>query len=615
MQRNVVSTLVLTILLGATLAASADAPEMPPPGMGKYVIVLWSPGTPVPGDSHKRIPDVPEPDVTKHGGRELDRSANRRIVYLPFAAAKQLRRHEAVAFIQRLWMGESLDAWNEGLPPASAAKIATDADTGLQWGPKTYLYDDSGNITKIGSDEYTYDSAGRLIKATVNGKTETYKYDAFGNLAERAVSGTNPVQIAVDPASNRLAGAAYDATGNVITRDGRASYAYDSLNMLSYVEGASTRRMLYDASDEQIGTFIDSLSRWTVRDLEGQVLREYRGDDLGFTMRWYWDADYIRGEGQLVAGETQTWTYNGMPGAPEFGGERHYHLDHLGSVRMVTDRQGRSLTEHEYFPFGTTQTQTYQEPINPASPHTDSMRFAGHTRDFLGYMGIEGSDYLDSMHARYYDPNVGRFLSVDPEPASVSPADPQTWNRYSYAYSSPLNYHDPDGRCAMTVIDENRQVAAHTDDSIFCVEVSARAEAVEKSAKQGQPEPPTDFINTLILGGSFFVKLDGPALSKYNTGRLFQVRFGNDPNKPMMIRVDYKAMSQGQDPRLHVNIQQQGKGSKGLNKHISIDPRDLAKSLGNRIKIVPVLRPPFVPVFNPCMLNPGLCADRWDTST
>jgi len=49
------------------------------------------------------------------------------------------------------------------------------------------------------------------------------------------------------------------------------------------------------------------------------------------------------------------------------------------------------------------------------------------------------------MHARYYNPNLGRFLSVDPAMESAVPTDPQTWNRYGYVRDNPLQYVDPTG--------------------------------------------------------------------------------------------------------------------------------------------------------------------------
>ena len=53
------------------------------------------------------------------------------------------------------------------------------------------------------------------------------------------------------------------------------------------------------------------------------------------------------------------------------------------------------------------------------------------------------------MHARYYTPAWGRFLSVDPE-LDVSHAlhNPQGWNRYAYVENKPITLTDPNGRCA-----------------------------------------------------------------------------------------------------------------------------------------------------------------------
>lgn len=57
------------------------------------------------------------------------------------------------------------------------------------------------------------------------------------------------------------------------------------------------------------------------------------------------------------------------------------------------------------------------------------------------------------MHARFYNPQTGRFLSIDPAADSANPPAPQTWNRYAYALNSPLKYVDPDGKAAETVLD------------------------------------------------------------------------------------------------------------------------------------------------------------------
>jgi hypothetical protein len=52
---------------------------------------------------------------------------------------------------------------------------------------------------------------------------------------------------------------------------------------------------------------------------------------------------------------------------------------------------------------------------------------------------------MNYMQQRYYDPNIGRFLSVDP--VTAMEGGPDHFNRYDYAYNNPYKFADPDGRC------------------------------------------------------------------------------------------------------------------------------------------------------------------------
>jgi RHS repeat-associated protein len=455
--RGVRAVFLLAAVLSA-LGIGAAQPEKPPHGQGKYLLVLWEPGTPVPGKPDERMKKVPEPDLEKLGGRLLAKQANRRVVYLPYQAAKQLRKHQAVAYVQRIWTGEPFPEWNEadtGPTSLRAAAVETNADPSFTW-DREYAYDADGNITSIGNDQFGYDDMGRLTAATVAGSSQSYAYDDFGNLTSVTRPGTTAVTVPTDPMTNRLIGETYDAAGNVTSRKARGTYVYDALNMIVEVgmtPGISRRRMLYDANDERIGVLIDSmLQRWTIRDFDGQILREFTGYDNGLNLVWSWEQDHVRGEGQLIAGETVTWQYNNDANAFTYGGKRHYHLDHLGSVRVVTNQAGKALSEHDFYPFGTPRTKQHQEELVWGQPHEDGMRFAGHRRDFMGPQSVEDDEYVDSMHARYYDPNLGRFLSVDPFlDTAKSMQAPQMWNRYSYVTNNPLRYTDPTGKAAVKI--------------------------------------------------------------------------------------------------------------------------------------------------------------------
>jgi len=56
---------------------------------------------------------------------------------------------------------------------------------------------------------------------------------------------------------------------------------------------------------------------------------------------------------------------------------------------------------------------------------------------------VSRAETTDFIHARYYSPNLGRFMSVDPVGGTVGSS--QSWNRYSYVLNSPVALVDPDG--------------------------------------------------------------------------------------------------------------------------------------------------------------------------
>lgn len=107
----------------------------------------------------------------------------------------------------------------------------------------------------------------------------------------------------------------------------------------------------------------------------------------------------------------------------------HFHLDHLGTPRLMTGNGGTEISRHSYHPFG--------EEIDPLTAMRETTQFTGHERD---------AESLDYMHARYYAPFMGRFLLADPSADSVELTMPQSWNRYSYVMNNPLIYIDPTGR-------------------------------------------------------------------------------------------------------------------------------------------------------------------------
>jgi RHS repeat-associated protein len=95
----------------------------------------------------------------------------------------------------------------------------------------------------------------------------------------------------------------------------------------------------------------------------------------------------------------------------------YYHTDHVGSTRLVTDDNKNIVAHTVYHPFG--------EPYS--TDGSQDYSFTGKKQDATG---------LYYISARYYDPELGRFLTRDPKKGI---------NQYRYCYNNPLKYIDPDG--------------------------------------------------------------------------------------------------------------------------------------------------------------------------
>src|SRR3989338_10198769 len=100
------------------------------------------------------------------------------------------------------------------------------------------------------------------------------------------------------------------------------------------------------------------------------------------------------------------------------------HADHIGSSNIITDETGSRVSLFEYEPFGSV---AYAAETNT---HDTDKRFTGKTYD-----GTTGLHYYG---ARYYDPELGRF--IQPDSIVPYPYDPQSFNRYSYCRNNPIIY-------------------------------------------------------------------------------------------------------------------------------------------------------------------------------
>ena len=177
--------------------------------------------------------------------------------------------------------------------------------------------------------------------------------------------------------------------------------------------------------------------------------------------------------------------------------------DALGSPAALLDEQGEIIWRQGYSAYG--------EPLNqPADPEASgTLDYTGHQADSSG---------LVYMGARYYDPEIGRFLSMDP--ASFDPGNVQSFNRYAYANNNPYRYVDPDGELPFLVpllIFVGKEAAGYVFEEITGLPAPTMKNlgkaAVRQAAKRMSKQRPPSYTkpkskNCCFVAGTL-VKTDG----------------------------------------------------------------------------------------------------------
>lgn len=439
MRANVIAIVLLAV--AATATGSAAEPSLPA-GHERYIVVLERKAK----DSGKSVGD----EAKNAGGRVEADLGDRLVITAPPAAIEILLRHVAVKYVQKAVVGPVADTGRlTEVRAMSAIDAPVQSHSGQTWTTGDYSYDGAGNIASIGTSAvpgtqgyrtYGYDSVTRLTKAEIAGVTPgatyEYSYDAYGNRDGYAIN-EQWISVGVSSATNRLDEATYDSSGNQLSR-GATAATYDGFGMVTSYRFDSTNAetYVYTASDERIGVLRGTDWTWSVRGGDGLVLRQYRSSSTTPTAPWLWIEDFVYRDRLLLGSER----------VPEEGGRRHYHLDHLGSPRVVTGLNGSVISEHDFLPFGEERTKVGQH-VARGFDREEPLRFTGHERGFDNLQPNDSSAYIDYMHARYYATKAGRFLSVDPHmDLSKNLPEPQSWNRYSYVRNNPVNMTDPDGR-------------------------------------------------------------------------------------------------------------------------------------------------------------------------
>ena len=325
-----------------------------------------------------------------------------------YDAAGRLTRRQASAGNAPAY-GYAYDAANQLTRLAISTTSATSALLTLD-----YSYDAAGNITGIassrdGATSYTYDALNRLTGVNSPGFSASYGYDAAGN--RTSASGVT---------------FAYDAGGRLVSGSDGASYTYDAAgNLLTRTRNGQTDTFVWDALGQlaRINYADGTHSEYGYDDGGRRISKRGRN---GATVYYTYLGLNLAQELDAVGSVVASYTYDGLdrPISVWRGGQTYFYLlDHLGNVLGLVDGSGAVASTYRYDPWGNVITRT-GSIANP-------LRFTAREWD------DESGLYF--YRARYYDPQIGRFISRDPIGLYGG------LNSYAYVEANTIRRTDPMG--------------------------------------------------------------------------------------------------------------------------------------------------------------------------
>ena len=309
--------------------------------------------------------------------------------------------------------------------------------------PKSYDFDDNGNVSIIKYNNapkvwYLYDNKKQLIREdnSLQNQTITYAYDNRGNILNKTI-----YDFTCDDVQNKTPKTCvtykynqddelvcyngqkiiYDAHGNVIKyRDGW-NFTWDNGKISEAVSPQSSAIYCYNN--------------------DGRRITKQVNNDL---VNFDFTEDHLI---QKNAQHTINWYLPGERGSKHFNcdGKDYSYICNLESdVIGIIDNNNQCVANYTYDSWGKLISITDEK----GNDVTNNMDHIGNINP-LRYRGYyyDNETGLYYIHARYYDPEVGRFLSKD-DSKYLSEDFP---NPYVYCMNNPVNMADYDGHGAITL--------------------------------------------------------------------------------------------------------------------------------------------------------------------